>query len=67
MMNELEKCIRTYLTYLLTITLSIVEICVDYLYDITQIFFSHAMDDIFFFFRKCANMLLFCGNIRLMM
>ena len=64
MMNELEKFIRTYLAYLLTNTLSIVQICIEYLYDVTQIFFSHAME---YTFRKCANMLLFCGNIRLMM
>ena len=44
----------------------VVEICIEYLYDVTQILFSHAMKYIFFF-RKCVNMLLFYGNIRLMM
>ena len=63
MMNELEKGIRTYLACLFG-----VEICIEYLYDVTKILFSHALKYTFFlfYFRKCANMLLFCGNIRLM-
>ena len=42
----------------------VVKICIEYLYDVTQILFTHAMK--YIFFRKYVNMLLFCGNIRLM-
>ena len=38
-MNELEKGIRTYLAYLF-----VVEICTEYVYDVTEIFFLHAME-----------------------
>ena len=67
MMNELEKRHYDIFSILVDNCLFVVEICIKYLYDVTRIFFSHAMEYIFFFnFRKCANILIFCGNIRLM-
>ena len=43
MINELKKGIKAYLTYLF-----VVEICIEYLYDVTQISFSHAMEYTYF-------------------
>ena len=43
MMNELKKRHYDIFSIFVDNLLFVVEICIEYLYDVTQIFFSHAM------------------------